>query len=120
MQGVISIYPKKGIFMTNERAKDAPGTKIYQHNDEEHIFECVRLSSYEELEAKLEALQLTFVKVNHMLAKKDQQLAIAVEALKKIKGDGHSSDCEIMKPYRPNYRCAFEEADEALQKLGVD
>lgn len=47
-----------------------------------------------------------------------RQNEIMVEALKEIVSESHSSLCESMKPYRPNYTCHVEIAEEALAKCG--
>lgn len=47
-----------------------------------------------------------------------RQNEIMAEALKEIVSESHSSLCESMKPYRPNYTCHVEIAEEALARCG--
>ena len=39
------------------------------------------------------------------------------EALENVKCENHSDLCKCMKPYRPNYECHYEIADEALTRV---
>lgn len=47
-----------------------------------------------------------------------RQNEVMLEALEDIASESHSSLCESMKPYRPNYACHVEIAEEALSKCG--
>ena len=44
-------------------------------------------------------------------------IEVATEALTEIKTYGHAELCKVMKPYRENYRCAYEDADAALAEI---